>query len=227
MPNNPLLDYAAETVSFGTLAAGIAIAILLSLILRWHYLTFSHVFANRAQLANILPLIATTTLLVITIIKSSLALSLGLVGAMSIVRFRTPIKEPEELAYLFLAIGIGLGTGSGQFLPTVMVVTVILIFMYVLKRYSSYRNAEDYDLFIEVDRSPDEKSDAIDRILSAVADIAPSVNLAKLDQSESHQMIGLTITVNNQSDLGVLFDRIRSIYPNARCTFIDHKAVSL
>ena len=184
-------------------------------------------FANRAQLANILPLIALATLLVITIIKSSLALSLGLVGAMSIVRFRTPIKEPEELAYLFVAIGIGLGTGSGQFLPTVTVITVILIFMYLLKRYSSYRSAEDYDLFIEVDRSPGEKSDSIDRILSSIADIAPSVNLAKLDQSENHQMIGLTITVNNQSDLGALFDRIRSIYPNARCTFIDHKAVSL
>ena len=40
-----------------------------------------------------------TTMIIITIVKSSLALSLGLVGALSIVRFRTAIKEPEELAY--------------------------------------------------------------------------------------------------------------------------------
>ena len=46
--------------------------------------------------------------------KIFLALSLGLVGALSIVRFRTPIKEPEELAYIFLAIAIGLALGADQ-----------------------------------------------------------------------------------------------------------------
>lgn len=51
--------------------------------------------------------------LVIFVVKSSLALSLGLVGALSIVRFRTPIKGPEELVYLFLSIAIGLGFGAG------------------------------------------------------------------------------------------------------------------
>ena len=49
-----------------------------------------------------------TTMLIISIVKSSLALSLGLVGALSIIRFRAAIKEPEELAYLFLAIGISI-----------------------------------------------------------------------------------------------------------------------
>ena len=55
-----------------------------------------------------------TTTIVITIVKSSLALSLGLVGALSIVRFRAAIKEPEELVYLFLIISTGLGCGAGQ-----------------------------------------------------------------------------------------------------------------
>ncbi len=41
-----------------------------------------------------------------------LMLGLGLVGALSIIRFRTPIKEPEELAYLFLAIAVGIGLGA-------------------------------------------------------------------------------------------------------------------
>ena len=55
-------------------------------------------------------------MVVITIVKSSLALSLGLVGALSIVRFRTPIKETEELIMLFinLAIGLGLGASKGE-----------------------------------------------------------------------------------------------------------------
>ncbi|HIL79776.1 MAG TPA: DUF4956 domain-containing protein [Myxococcales bacterium] len=48
------------------------------------------------------------------VIKSLLALSLGLVGALSVVRFLTPTKESEELVYLFLAIALGLGLGAGQ-----------------------------------------------------------------------------------------------------------------
>ena len=55
-----------------------------------------------------------TTMLIITIIQQSLALSLGLVGALSIVRFRAAIKEPEELSYLFLCIAMGLGFGANQ-----------------------------------------------------------------------------------------------------------------
>ena len=49
-----------------------------------------------------------------------LALSLGLVGALSIVRFRTAIKEPEELAFLFFAIGLGIGLGDNQRLITLL-----------------------------------------------------------------------------------------------------------
>ena len=68
-----------------------------------------------------------TTMLIITIVKSSLALSLGLVGALSVVRFRTAIKEPEELSYLFFTIAIGLGFGANQTLITVIGFVLIAI----------------------------------------------------------------------------------------------------
>ena len=69
---------------------------------------------NPISLARIFPLLSITTTIIITVIKSSLALSLGLVGALSIIRFRTPIKEPEELVYIFLCITIGIATGANQ-----------------------------------------------------------------------------------------------------------------
>ena len=68
--------------------------------------------------------------MVITVVKSSLALSLGLVGALSIVRFRTPIKEPEELGYLFLTIAVGLGFGAGFSLITTIITIAILSYLY-------------------------------------------------------------------------------------------------
>ncbi|MFT5403877.1 MAG: hypothetical protein ACI9DF_002719 [Verrucomicrobiales bacterium] len=68
--------------------------------------------SNRSDFSRNFILLACTTMMIITIVKSSIALSLGLVGALSIVRFRAAIKEPEELCFLFLAIGIGLGFGA-------------------------------------------------------------------------------------------------------------------
>ena len=66
----------------------------------------------------------------ITVVKFSFALSLGLVGALSIVRFRAAIRDPEELVYLFLIIGIGISSGANQYLVTIFltVASAIIIF---------------------------------------------------------------------------------------------------
>ena len=118
----------AAPLSLGALLLGLTTGLILSLILRWHFQRFGSTLSNRAEFAQVFPFIVMTTILIITVVKSSLALSLGLVGALSIVRFRTPIKEPEELAYLFMAIAIGLGLGADQLLPTVVSVAVVLAF---------------------------------------------------------------------------------------------------
>ena len=74
---------------------------LLGYLLGYLYINYGKSFSNRLDISYIFPMLSIVTMLIITVVKSSLALSLGLVGALSIVRFRTPIKEPEELNYLF------------------------------------------------------------------------------------------------------------------------------
>ena len=98
------------------------LAAVLAYILGRIYVKHGTSLSNRKMLSSNFVLLAMTTTLVIAIIKSSLALSLGLVGALSIVRFRAAIKEPEELMYLFLIIAIGLGMGAGQRLITIVAV---------------------------------------------------------------------------------------------------------
>ena len=109
-----LPNFSLPDVSLSSLVINIVLGILLSLLLTWHYSRRCGLKILRRDLGLVLPVICLTTLLVISVVKSSLALSLGLVGALSIVRFRTPIKEPEELAYIFLSIAIGLALGADQ-----------------------------------------------------------------------------------------------------------------
>jgi hypothetical protein len=113
-------------VDLASFAINIALAALLASILSWVYARFGDSLSNRRSFGRNFVLIATTTVLIISIVKSSLALSLGLVGALSIVRFRAAIKEPEELAYLFMTIAIGLGLGADQRLATVVAFAVIV-----------------------------------------------------------------------------------------------------
>ena len=103
------------------------LTIICAYILKYVYENKSNSLSSKYQLSNIIPILSPTTFLVILIVKSSLALSLGLVGALSIVRFRTPIKEPEDLVYLFLAIGIGIGFGAFQIFSTLIIFLIIII----------------------------------------------------------------------------------------------------
>lgn len=105
---------------------GLLLAGLLSYLLSRVYVRFGTTLSNREMFGRNFLLIAMTTMLIISIVKSSIQLSLGLVGALSIVRFRAAIKEPEELGFLFIAIAIGLGMGANQFLVTVVAFTIIV-----------------------------------------------------------------------------------------------------
>lgn len=90
------------------------------------YVRFGTALADRRALARQFLLLTLTTLLIIHVVKTSIALSLGLVGALSLIRFRTAIKEPEELGYLFLSVAIGLAVGAGYTLLTAGGVVTVL-----------------------------------------------------------------------------------------------------
>ena len=119
-------------IGYVDLFLNLIIAAILGWILEFFFINYSQTINNKKVFSKNFILIATTTAFIISIVKSSLALSLGLVGALSIIRFRTAIKEPEELSYLFICIGIGLGLGAGYRVVTVM--SIILIFIIILLR---------------------------------------------------------------------------------------------
>ena len=87
---------------------GFIINFLLTFLCSWTlskvYKSYGTSISDRSLFSKNFIFISLTTMLIITIIKSSLALSLGLVGALSIIRFRTAIKEPEELMFLFISL---------------------------------------------------------------------------------------------------------------------------
>lgn len=69
---------------------------------------------------------------VVMCIKSDIALSMGMVGALSIVRFRTAVKDPLDTAYMFWSLTMGILLGAGLYLIAVIVVLIISLTMFLL-----------------------------------------------------------------------------------------------
>jgi len=109
----------------------LVITAIITYLIGQFYIKYGTSISNRKKYAQNFLLLSLTTMLIIYIVKASVALSLGLVGALSIIRFRTAIKEPEELGYLFLNIGIGLAMGANQVFVTLIAVAVILALLFL------------------------------------------------------------------------------------------------
>ena len=125
-----LADF-TNTVNILDFIINMVVATLLSLLVKWFYVKYAKSFSNRERFAVIFVPMALATLLIITVVQASIALSLGLVGALSIVRFRAAIKEPEELTYIFLIIGIGLTCGANKPLLAIIALAFILPLIYL------------------------------------------------------------------------------------------------
>ena len=153
---------------------------LLSFILSKVYVKYGNSLSNRKTFARNFVILATTTMFIIMVVKSSLALSLGLVGALSIVRFRAAIKEPEELTYLFLNIAIGLGCGASQIAITLLAFVCIVAFIVLLHKIKD--KTTDMSLYILVVCNLNKLS--LTRIIEILSSNSIAVKLKRTDETD-------------------------------------------
>ena len=123
-------------INIGNFIIAILLSLILAYLIKFTYIKVSTSLNDKEHFSETFVPLAIITTLVITVIKFSLALSLGLVGALSIVRFRAAIKEPEELVYLFFIIGIGLANGANQFLVSILATLITISILYFRKLYN-------------------------------------------------------------------------------------------
>ena len=129
------LDLNEGTIFLDLFIYKLLIGLVIFLIFAFVYKKFNFNAEFKHSNFIVFPVLGLSIVLIITIIKSSIALSLGLVGALSIVRFRTPIKNSEELIYLFIIIGVSIGLGANRFVETILFsifanTSIILLYLY-------------------------------------------------------------------------------------------------
>ena len=137
MSKKELLKYLIENnigISVTQILISMCITVLLSMFIYWVYKkTYSGVMYSKNFNITIM-LISTVTSMVMMIIGSNLALSLGMVGALSIIRFRSAIKDPKDIGFLFWGIAVGLSTGTGIYIIGIIGSIVIAFLLFIFDR---------------------------------------------------------------------------------------------
>jgi uncharacterized membrane protein YhiD involved in acid resistance len=154
-------------------------------------------------------------------VKSSLALSLGLVGALSIVRFRTAIKDPEELIFLFFAIAIGLGLGADQRIPTLVAFIIILGYLLV-RNYFEKNGSSPQSMYLNIQIEQDDtESTMYTNINQLLIDHLQELDLRRLDQHEKQLQLTYYISIKDSDTLTKLMDIFQKAYPKASISLIE------
>jgi len=201
----------------------IILAALLAISLSWIYGKYGNSLSNRKQFGKNFLLITMTTMLMISIVKSSLALSLGLVGALSIIRFRAAIKEPEELAYLFLAIAIGLGLGADQTGITLLAFIIISIIVIITKKFSK-KFHDNQNLYLTI-QSNESKKLSIDTILEILKKNCDVVDLRRLDETNEILEASFMVESRNFNQLNKAKVELQELDRNLKITLLDNKGL--
>jgi hypothetical protein len=205
---------------FSLLLAGLLCALLAEIFVR-----FGSSFSNRRQFGGNFILIGITTMIVITVVKSSLALSLGLVGALSIVRFRTPIKDPEELAFLFITISIGLGLGANQVAITIIgfaVLSGVLITRGITRRSEEGRN-----LLITISSDAPKKIE-LSQLIKVLTAHCSMANLRRFDESKDEMEVTFMVDFKRPEDITLVKNELMTLSGDStRITFLDNQGIQL
>ncbi len=132
--------FSSQTItpaSFPTILLSLALALAAGLFIAWIYRRNYRGVMFSSNFTLTLVMMTLITCPVVMCIRESIQLSMGMVGALSIVRFRTAVKDPLDTAYMFWALTMGILLGAGQFFLTACAVVGIGLLLTVLTHMQS------------------------------------------------------------------------------------------
>lgn len=123
-----------DTFTIESIIFNLVFTMILGLFIYFVYKkTFSGVAYSQSFNVTIV-MICMITAMVMMLIGSNLALSLGLVGSLSIIRFRTAVKEPRDIGFLFWAISVGLASGTSEFMIAIIGSIMIAMLLFIFNK---------------------------------------------------------------------------------------------
>ncbi len=182
-------------------AGTIVLSLLMGLFIYWVYKkTYMGVVYSRTFAASLAGMTVLTCSIIVTI-QSNIVLSLGMVGALSIVRYRTVVKDPLDLLYLFWAVASGIAIGANMFYLSMIVLVVMIILLLTLTRRKRTRD-QMYILLIHY-----EGMDVDDAVRKAIGTRPYQIKSKTMRKADMEMAVEVRV---KKGDLSFV-DRIRTL----------------
>jgi hypothetical protein len=187
-----LTNLELTNISFVDYFIGLLSTSFFVLLVRLIYLKYSNTVSNKKIISNLFFIFGISIYLIVVTIKSSIVLSLGLVGALSIIRFRTAIKEPEQIIYFLFITGIAISSAAESFIFPLL--SVLSLFLYVLildQRDSKSHFSQNDQIIIEckaIDNS------IIEQMIDALNQKGVNVEIQSIRKETNHEVIVLKLS---------------------------------
>jgi uncharacterized membrane protein YhiD involved in acid resistance len=213
--NQNIIDlYNSQNVSLEAIIFNIIIAFLLSLLILFTYKKSYQTTVYNRSFAVSLPIVAMVTSVIIISVASNIILSLGMVGALSIVRFRTAIKNPFDTVFMFWAVGLGITVGAGLILVAAISTLAVSLAVFALVALEVFTSS--YFLIIRADSTINEEA-----ILNEVEEIYGKYSLRNKTVKEN--VLDLTIEVRSKEDKTLLINKIKDIKSVKSVILLSHQ----
>jgi hypothetical protein len=204
-------------ISLDSFLISLTCSAILSFFVQIFYINFSSTLSNRIHFSKNFVVLGVRRCIIIMNVKNSLALSLGLVGALSIVRFRAAIKEPEELVYLFLIITAGLGCGSGQLKITIVGVIFSLLIIFIYYKIFNVKKVEYAELInLSLVINKNLKQNDINKIIADLKEVSSELSFVSLSITPDVTNLNLDLRPEKFEELTKITDLIKKNYKNAK-----------
>lgn len=216
------------SVQLLALLMNLIIGFVMASIIGFHFRKYASAFCNRQDFSRLFPLLMLSVILIITVVKASLALALGLVGALSIVRFRTPIKEPEELLYLFLNIGVAVALGAGQTLAAVVACLVTLMLVTYAKKQNP-KTPQENGLFMSLNHHNEsgyQSVQVVSELKQALEQHSERIELRRIDVSDHHFDATFFISVNTEHDIDNCVNALKSAFSGINVSLLEQHNIA-
>ena len=164
-------------------------------------------FSYEASFNFTIILVTVIVTIIMMVIGSNIALSLGLIGSLSIIRFRAVIKDSKDMAYLFWAIATGLSVGSGNYLMAASSVFFVSVIVIVLSKMNfSQATHTDYIMVVQssLDQSDGKNGNMIPNILDQ-CEVKWNVRSSLVDRNNLYA----------ETTYSIIFKKISTTIPSA------------
>ena len=209
----------SETSSLWVMLVYLLMGGLLAVYVRFLYRRCNASVSDSDSVARIFPLLTIVTIGVIAVVKSSLALSLGLVGALSIVRFRAAIKDPEELVYLFLCIGIGLSLGAEQ--PLLAMALVVVATIFVVGIHVTTGQSRRQNLLLTITGATHHFGEDESSVMSVVEQLVGRYTLQRFDLEQGRGQVRIVLNRKGGQETSALIARLRERLPECEFSYVN------